>query len=108
MFRTPPITVRPLACEVSLAMDKSDFQTLQADTEPTHAIVEPLLADCEHSSIDSMPLLRDPEHLHIGCFTDHQASPATIKGNSRLKRTNFAYLCSTKRTLMICTGCART
>ena len=54
-LRAPPFTVRLLACEASLVIAMSDFQTLQADTEPTQDNVEHLLSDREHSSPDPMP-----------------------------------------------------
>ena len=71
-LRTPPIIVRPLACEASLAMAMSDSQTLQADTEPPQANVELLLANHEHSLTDLLSPGRDPKPPWIDFLTDHE------------------------------------
>ena len=44
----------------------------------------------------------------IDSLTDCQASQAANKRKIYAQEENFTYLCSTKRTVIICTGCAST
>ena len=63
-------------------MAMSNSQTLQANTKPPQANVEPLLAGRVHSSTDPLPPWRDSEPPQIMFLTYHLASQATNKRKS--------------------------